>query len=195
MSAGSDSIGVATSTDLIGKSDSECVPSSKEKVMLEFNRALTPSASLRKENGDLSNTVQVYVPADLELVQIDTADHNLESLDILAGSFEKGLKTITPELAEKQERSQNKDPRGDQAALSISPISWYTSLGQEYGPACLEKLSSRPDITTGRGGFDVVFKAYLPQQGNILDGKCSKFNHVFPVLHRSPIPKRALKIP
>lgn len=84
MSAGSDSIGVATSTDLIRKSDSECVPSSKENVMPEFNRALTPSASLRKENGDLSNNVRIYVPTDLEPVQIDNADQNLKSLDILA---------------------------------------------------------------------------------------------------------------
>lgn len=173
MSAGSDSIGAATSTDLIRKSDSECVPSSKENAMPEINRALTPSASLRKENGDLSDNVRVYVPADLEPVQIDTADQNLESLDILAGSFEKGPKTVTPELAEKQECLQNKDLRGDQAALFISPISWYTSLGQEYGPACLEKLSSRPDITTGQKELDVVFKAYLPQQGDILDGKRS----------------------
>src|SRR2546421_2133035 len=80
MSAGSDSIGVATSTDLIRKSDSECAPSSKENVMLEFNRALTPSASLWKENGDLSSNVQVDVPADLEPVQTDTADQNFESL-------------------------------------------------------------------------------------------------------------------
>jgi hypothetical protein len=175
MSAGSDSIGAATSTDLIRKSDSECAPSSKENAMLEFNRALIPSASLRKENGDLSDNVRVYVPADLEPVQIDTADQNLESLDILAGGFEKGPKAITPELAEKQECSQDKDlgGGGDQAALFISPISWYTSLGQEYGPACLEKLSSRPDITTGQKELDMAFKAYLPQQGDILDGKRS----------------------
>jgi len=143
MSAGSNSIGVATSIDLIRKSHSECVPSSKENVMLEFDRALTPSASLRKENGDLLNNVQVYVRADLERVQVDAADQNLERLDILAGSFEKGPKTITHELVGKQECSQNKDFREDQATLFISPISWYTSLGQEYGPACLEKLSSR----------------------------------------------------